>query len=111
MVSSEQWTKGPGRPRYQVRTEAHVETHECTYLCWAGCEHSAVAQGQAIHILHQGLRSVVLPDVLTAAVVRVHSEPSRGLPTAAGSHLSLADIPCIHQASSACSSKHIDICL
>lgn len=75
-------------------TEAHDASHEYIYLCRAGREHSPVAQRQAVHILYQGLRSVVLPDVFAAAVVRVHGEPFWGLPAAAGSHLSLADVRC-----------------
>lgn len=75
-------------------THTHARTHKQTHLCRAGGEHCAVAQGQGVHVLHQGLRAVVLADVLAAPVVRVHGEPVRGVPAAPGSCLYLADVPC-----------------
>ena len=42
----------------------------CTsYLSWARSQHGAVAQGEGVHILDQGLRPVVLADILAAAII------------------------------------------
>ena len=64
------------------------------YLSRAGGEHSAVAQGEGVHILQQGICPVVLANVLGAAVIRVNCKPLRCLPAAARHSLNLADVAC-----------------